>query len=128
MTRAPLKPLAIGFALSASLLLAAGAAGCSSNQEPAKAPSNRPPAACRDSPGDDVEMAAHTGWAGVKTGVKTGVEGARTGGRAVGGFVTHGSSGASSEWNAGKDDTRRVANDSAAEVRQEASVPVCPPN
>ena len=114
----PLGHLAIGLALGLSF-----AAGCSSQQGHANSPE-----ACRDSAGDDVRMAARTGVAGAKTGVKTGVEGVKTAGRAVGGFVEGGSRGASEEWNAGKRDTRRVANRSADEVRHEANVPLCPAN
>ena|SRR5687768_8304778 len=121
----PPHGLLLGAVLSAPL-----AVGCASNQEPARSPSTMDEGLpfCRDSLSDDVELAARTGWAGTKTGVKTGVEGVKTGGRAVGGFVEGGSRGAEQEWNAGKADTRRVANQSAAEVRREASVPVCPPD
>jgi hypothetical protein len=118
----PLEHLVVGLALSLAF-----AAGCSSQREHVNSPSNTPEA-CRDSAGDDVRMAARTGWAGAKTGVKTGVEGVKTAGRAVGGFVEGGSRGASEEWNAGKRDTRHVANQSAGEVRHEANVPLCPAN
>ena len=73
-------------------------------------------------------MAANTGVAGAKTGVKTAVEGVKTAGRATVGFVKGGSGEASREWNAGKQDTRQVARESSAEVRRDASVPVCPPS
>jgi hypothetical protein len=107
-------------------MLASVAVACASNEQvPPRSPDQQP--VCRDSPGDDVRMAARTGVAGAETGVRTAVEGVKTAGRATAGFVEGGSRDASREWNAGKEDTRQVARDSAAETRREGSVPVCPP-
>jgi hypothetical protein len=107
-------------------MLASVAVACASNEQaPPRSPDQQP--VCRDSPGDDVRMAARTGVAGAKTGVKTAVEGVKTAGRATVGFVEGGSGEASREWSDGKRDTRQVARESAAETRSEGSVPVCPP-
>ena len=111
--------------LSCALLLLAAACG-SSAQPPAKSPEQQQPV-CRDSPGDDLRMAARTGVSGAETGVRTAVEGVKTAGRATAGFVEGGSGEASRQWDVGKQDTRRVARESAAETRREGSVPVCPP-
>ena len=61
----------------------------------------------------------------METGVKTGVEGVKAGGRAVGGFATDGSSGASKEWKQGKTETKAEANVGAAETTDETEVPRC---
>jgi hypothetical protein len=107
-------------------LVALAAVGCASSEKPpAQSPDQQP--VCRDSPGDDVQMAAKTGVAGAKTGVVTAVEGVKTAGRATVGFVKGGSGEAGRQWNEGKQDTRQVARESAAETRREGSVPVCPP-
>jgi hypothetical protein len=82
-------------------------------------------APCRKGPKDDVVMAARTGGKAVETGVETGVEGVKAGGRAVGGFVTDGSSGAAEEWKKGKADTKAEANEGAAETSDEAKTPRC---
>jgi hypothetical protein len=82
--------------------------------------------ACRKGPKDDVAMAARTTGEAVETGAKTGVEGVKTAGRAVGGWVEGGSKEAKEEWNKGKEDTKATANAGSADVKSEASVPVCP--
>lgn len=115
------------FRSSLYALFVAVGAGCASSgeQAPPKSPEQQP--VCRDSPGDDVKMAANTGVAGAKTGVKTAVEGVKTAGRATVGFVEGGSGEASRQWNSGKRDTKQTARESSAEVRREGSVPECPP-
>lgn len=82
-------------------------------------------APCRKGPKDDVVMAARTAGKAVETGVKTGVEGVKAGGRAVGGFATDGSSGASEEWKQGKANTKAEANEGAAATTDETEVPRC---
>lgn len=68
---------------------------------------------------------ARTAGEAVETGAKTGVEGVKTAGRAVGGWVEGGKEGAKDEWNKGKAETDAVARQGAAEVDEEASVPIC---
>lgn len=72
-----------------------------------------------------VVTGARTAGDAVETGAKTGVEGVKAAGRAVGGWVEGGTDEAKEEWNQGKADTKATAREGAAEVDQEASVPVC---
>jgi hypothetical protein len=97
-------------------------AACSSRQGDANAPQEQ----CRDSAGDDVEMAARTAGRGVETGVKTGVEGVKTFGKATGGLIRGGSREARQEWNEGAAETDAVASEGANKTRKEASKPECP--
>ncbi|HEY4117901.1 MAG TPA: hypothetical protein VGM56_08600 [Byssovorax sp.] len=102
--------------LSLALLVGASALlglGCASS------------APCRRGPKDDVAMAGRTTGEAVKTGAETGVEGVKTAGKAVKGFVEGGAPEAKAEWSEGKQDTRAVANEGAAETREDASLPPC---
>lgn len=81
--------------------------------------------ACRKGAKGDVVMGARTAGEAIETGAETGVEGVKAAGRAVGGWVEGGSKEAKEEWKKGKEDTKAEANEGAAEVNREASVPVC---
>jgi hypothetical protein len=105
-----MQTLVVAFALA----LALGASACGSRQEPAK------------DAVDCTKKGVKTGVAGAKTGVKTGVEGVKTFGRAVGGYVEGGSDEAKREWRKGKRETKKTADEGAAETREEANAPECP--
>jgi len=104
--------------LRAALLLLAGAVfvgglGCAATP------------ACRKGAKGDIAMGARTAGEAVKTGAETGVEGVKAAGKAVGGWVEGGSAEAKEKWNEGKQDTKATANEGAANVDREASVPIC---
>ena len=110
----PWKRAALGMLRSAVILGGLGiVVGCAATP------------ACRKGAKGDVVMGARTAGEAVETGAKTGVEGVKAAGRAVGGWVEGGSKEAKEEWNKGKEDTKAKANEGAADVDREASVPVC---
>ena len=80
---------------------------------------------CRKGPKGDIAMGARTAGEAVKTGATTAVEGVKATGAAVGGWVEGGSDEAKEKWKEGKQDTKATANEGAADVDREASVPTC---
>ncbi|MCA9630912.1 MAG: hypothetical protein KC766_24775, partial [Myxococcales bacterium] len=81
---------------------------------------------CRNSAGDDIEMAAKTTGKAVETGAVAAYHGVKTVGESGVGWVKGGSREARKEWNEEADETDRVTHERAAETRQAANTPECP--
>jgi len=72
-----------------------------------------------------VVTGARTTGEAVETGAKTAAEGVKTAGKTVGGMVTGGTDEAREEWNEGKAETKATAREGAADVDEEANLPLC---
>ncbi len=97
------------------------AAACGGRQDEPKTAED-----CRDSAGDDIEMAAETTGKAVETGAVAAYHGVKTAGEAGVGWVKGGSREARQEWNEEADETDRVTREKAHETKQAANEPECP--
>ncbi|NUP04650.1 MAG: hypothetical protein HOW73_01150 [Polyangiaceae bacterium] len=96
--------------IPSAIAVLAVVAGCS--QEEAKYPDET----CPTGVGESVGEAARVTGEGIEGGVETGWAGVKQAGRATGGLVTGGTTGAEEQWDRGKAETKQEASELESEV------------